>query len=217
MKIRTTILAATLAAALCAARAVEPQSLTMGGSGSIAITTATLGKLTIIPSVNDTVVKGFQNEGTVKQFPPAQGNAVAGTGSYKLSGGVTVNLKLGAKIVANSVEMNASWDASGEADGTVRIDLNIPRDQAADMTVSVNGKQVGLNGKGSNQRIAYPEEIIFTRTSTDKELYRITSSVLQGVVVGPENGYTIRLATMPGGKCLITDTKETAWTLVFSE
>lgn len=217
MKIRTTILLATLAAAPCTARAAEPQTLTMGGSGSIAITTASHGKLTIFPSVNDTAVKGFQNESAVKQFPPAQGDAVEGTGSYKLSGGVTVDLKLGAKIVANSVEVNASWDASGEADGTIRIDLNIPPDQAADMTVSVNGKAVGIDGKGSGQRISYPEEIIFTRTSTDKELYRITSSVLQGVVVGPENGYTIRLATMPGGKCLITDTKEAAWTLVFSD
>lgn len=217
MKIRTAILAATLTAALCTARAVEPQSLTMAGSGRVAITTATLGKLTIIPSVNDTAVKGFQNESTVKEFPPAEGAAVEGTGSYKLSGGVTLDLKLGAKIAANSVEMNASWDASGEAEGTVRIDLNIPPDQAADMTVSANGKEIAIDGKSSGQRISFPDEIIFTRTSTDKELYRITSSVLEGVVVGQENGYIIRLATMPGGKSLITDTKESAWTLVFSE
>lgn len=217
MKIRTTILAVTLAAALCAARAVEPQSLTMEGSGSIAITTATLGKLTITPSVNDTAVKGFQNQSPVTKFPPAQGDAVEGTGSYKLSGGVTVDLKLGAKIAANSVEVNASWDASGDAEGTVRIDLKIPPDQAKDMTVSANGKEIGIDGKSSSQRISYPEEILFTRTSTDKELCRITSPFLEGVVVSPENGYIIRLATMPGGKCLITDTKESAWTLVFSE
>jgi hypothetical protein len=216
MKLRITIVAATLASALCA-RAAEPQSLSMAASGSIAVTTATFGKLTIFPSVNDTAVKGFQNESTVKPFPASQGQSVEGTGGYKLSGGVTVDLRLGAKIVANSVEVNATWDASGEADGTVRVDLNIPPDQAADMTVTVNGRQVGVNGKSSGGRISYPEEIIFTRTSTDKELYRITSSVLQGVVVGSENGFTIRLATMPGGKCLITDTKEAAWTLVFSE
>lgn len=217
MKIHKTILAATLTTTLCTAQAVEPQSLTMGNSGSIAITTASLGKLTIIPSVNDTAVKGFQNERTVEPFPPAEGEAVEGTGSYKLSGGVTVDLKLGAKIVDNSVEVNASWEASGDADGTVRIDLNIPPDQATDMTVSVNGKVIGRDGSSSGQRIPYPEEIIFTRTSTDQELYRITSPVLQGVVVDSQNGFTIRLATMPGGLCLITDTKEAAWTLVFSE
>lgn len=217
MKIHTTLLAAALFSSLSAARAIEPQSLAMGESGNIKITTATLGTLTIVPAVNDTAVKGFQKEKPVKAFPPAKGGAVEGTGSYKLSVGVTVDLKLGAKIVDNSVEVNASWDASGEADGTVRIDLNIPPAEAADLTISVNGKVIGRNGGSMGQRILNPEEIIFTRTSIDQELYRITSTALQAVVVGQIDGLTIHLATMPGGKCLITDTKETAWTLTFSE
>lgn len=217
MKIHTTMLVTTLFATLCSARAAEPQSLSMGTSGNIVITTATFGRLTIIPSVNDTAVKGFQNESTVKPFAQSQGGAVEGTGGYKLSNGVTVDLKLGAKIVDNTVEVNASWEASGEADGTVRIDLNIPPDQAADMTVRVNGKVAGIDGSSSGQRISYPDEIYFTRTSTGQDLFRITSSVLQGVVIGQDNGFTIRLATMPGGKCLITETTESAWTLEFFE
>lgn len=217
MKIHTTILATALLAAISQSQAAEPQSLVMGESGNIVLSTATFGKLTIIPSVNDTAVKGFQNERPVKAFPKGQGDAVEGTGGYKLSNGVTVDLKLGAKIVDNTVEVNASWEASGEADGTVRIDLNIPPDQAADMTVRVNGKVAGIDGSSSGQRISYPDEIYFTRTSTGQDLFRITSSALQGVVIGQDNGFTIRLATMPGGKCLITETTESAWTLEFFE